>query len=348
MRNRLHQRFTSMRRMALLIAIPGVAVSTQAIAADITIGSPVNGSSIPSPVLIRAHNVGCDGLTPTSFGYSLDDSGSVVMGETPFDIDVTNDPIPAGTHTVHFKSWNSQGVCPVVSTTFRVTGTSGPYISPNAISSGDLDASDGWFEIHDGGTPGKSKGITKYPASSPLYDDAREFYMTYSDRAGERWATFVGVDRESLYFVLDTYVFLVDPAQVLNLELDINHTMANGETVLLATQCSGVTKSWEYGFTVGKLDHWWSTNLKCDPTTWAPNVWHHVQIGMHHDDNGVVTHDWVTLDGVYTPFENATREAAHFDEWAPGITNTQFQIEGTNSGTGSVTAYIHKLTVYRW
>src|SRR5882757_5048255 len=35
----------------------------------------------------------------------------------------------------------------------------------------------------------------------------------------------------------------------------------------------------------------------CDPRKWAPNVWHHILIGMHRDANGVVTHDWVNFDG---------------------------------------------------
>ena len=36
----------------------------------------------------------------------------------------------------------------------------------------------------------------------------------------------------------------------------------------------------------------------CDPRE-DPNVWHHIQIGMHRDANGVVTHDWVNFDGTH-------------------------------------------------
>jgi hypothetical protein len=69
---------------------------------------------------------------------------------------------------------------------------------------------------------------------------------------------------------------------------------------------------------------------------------------MHHDPTGIVTHDWVTLDGVTNNFEDATRQSSHFMDWQRGIVQTQFQIEGTNATTGTVTAYAHKLTVYRW
>jgi len=329
--------------ICLAIAAP------RANAANITVGSPVNGSNISSPVLIRAHNIGCNGLPPTAFGYSIDGSSGLVPGETAFDIDDPNDPIAAGTHTIYFKAWTTRGLCPVVSATFTVGATSVIGIPASAISSGDLDTSIGWYEGHDGGTPGKSTGSTAYPVITTVYDDARQFNMTYSDRAGERWATYVGADTRSTHFVLDTYVLLPNPSQVLNLEMDVDQTLANGNTVILGTQCSAVTTSWEYAWTVGPhLDHWWSTNLPCNPQLWAANVWHHIQIGMHHDSKGVVTHDWVTLDGVTNTFANGTRMSSHFAHWAPGVTNTQFQIEGSSPSTGTVTAYAHKLTIYRW
>lgn len=339
-------------RLPIRLAVPICALfCIQCFASDVTVGSPVNGARISSTVLIRAHNVGCDGHAPTSFGLSIDDAEGIVPGESAYDIDFMTPDIPAGTHTLYFKSTTSRGPCPVASTTFTVdekVDASSPLIPANAISSGDLDGSSKWTEEHDGGTPGKSKGSTSYPAKAPTYGDAREFYMTYSDEAGERWSNTFTKDAEATHFVLDTYVLLPNPSEVKNLELDINQVISDGETIILSTQCSGETGSWEYGDTVGKHDHWKSTNIKCDPKNWTANVWHHVQIGEHRDDNGFVTHDWVTVDGNYNAFENATLESAHFLDWGAGDINTQFQIEGASAGSGSVTAYIHKFTVYRW
>ena len=73
-----------------------------------------------------------------------------------------------------------------------------------------------------------------------------------------------------------------------------------------------------------------------------------MQIGLHHDENGVVTHDWVNLDGAHSVFEGTTRLSAHSLGWGAGDIDVQYQIEGANSGSGSVTSYIHKMTVYRW
>jgi hypothetical protein len=350
-------RLAATRGLALfiLIALGGAVLCRPAWASDITVASPLNGSRVSSPVLIRAHNVGCEGVPPSAFGYSIDNATALVRGETAYDIDVTKQAIAAGTHIVHFKSWTSRGACPVVNTQFTVGAGSPPppssspsySIPANAVSSGDLDGKGPWGQTHDGGTPGSSRGSSVYPATTPLYDDARKFYMTYSDRGGERWNLSVGKSATATHFVLDTYVFFPNPSEVLNLELDINQVMANGETVILGTQCSGVTGTWESGYTSGKYDHWWSSSIKCNPAKWTANAWHHVQIGMHRDSNGVVTHDWVNLDGTQHAW-GYTHESAHFLGWAPGVIDVQYQIEGSSKGSGSVTSYIHKLTIYRW
>jgi hypothetical protein len=329
----------------------GAMLTLPALASDITVGSPLSGTQVSSPVLIRAHNIGCDGVPPTSFGYSIDSTTGLVLGATPYDIDVTAQAIPAGTHTVHFKSWTSRGECPTVNTTFKVSGAIANQASTGipsfAISSGDLDGSGGWTEQHDGGTPGTSRGSTVYPASTPLYDDARKFYMTYTDEAGERWSNTFTRDPNAVYFVLDTYIYLPNPSEVKNIEMDINQVIADGETIILSTQCSGEIGVWESGYTEGAHDHWKSSKIKCNPKDWAANVWHHVQIGEHREANGIVSHDWVNLDGTHYVW-GEVQLSAHFLDWGAGDLNTQFQIEGASSGSGTATAYIHKFTIYRW
>jgi hypothetical protein len=353
-----HLRVRATRGLALfmLAALGGTVLCRAALASDITIANPVSGTHVSSPVWIRAHNIGCDSVPPTAFAYSIDNSTAMVRGETAYDIDVTGQVIAAGTHAIHFKSWTARGACSVVSTAFTVGSASTPSapgtpatygIAANAISSGDLDGKTTWGQIHDGGTPGTSRGSSVYPATTPLYDDARKFYMTYTDHAGERWNLDFGKDAKSTYFVLDTYVYLPNPSEVLNLEMDINQVTANGETVILSTQCAGTTGTWEAGYTSGKYDHWWSSSIKCNPKSWSANVWHHIQIGMHREPNGVVSHDWVNFDGTHHTW-GYVRESAHFLGWAPATVNVQFQIEGANSSSGSVMSYIHKLTIYRW
>lgn len=395
-------------RLFALVAIAILSLCSPALASDITVASPLSGVPLTSPLWIRAHNVGCEGVPPVAFGYSIDDSTAYVPGESAYDVDAFGVVLSAGTHTVHFKSWTARGLCPVVDTRFTVAGfypssssvastsgspllafepspalatqvgsvfdrwpsppitspvsvtgsipTAAPSsspspagygIPPNATSFSDLDTRSGWNQVHDGGTPGTSRGSTVYPASTPLNDDAREFYMTYTDRAGERWSLVAGNTTAATHFVLDTYIYLPDPSQVMNLELDINQVTSNGQTVILGTQCAGIDGAWEAAYTSGKSDHWWASGIKCDPRTWSANTWHHVQIAMHRAANGVVVHDWVVLDGTLASW-GYTHESAHSLGWEPSLVTAQYQIEGNNKTSSSITTFIHEMTIYSW
>jgi hypothetical protein len=335
--------------------------STPALAANITVGSPVNGTNHTSPIWIRAHNIGCGGLAPTGFAYSVDSSSNLVRGVSNYDIDATKVGISAGTHTIHFKSWTSHGACPVVSTTFHVGGSSSgsassgsssgsastSSIPSNAIGSSNLDGKH-WISEHDAGTPGSSHGSTVYPATTPSYDDARKFYMTYSKHGGQRWHLSFARDASKTHFVYDTYVYITDPSQVANLELDMNQVMSNGKTVIFGTQCSTYSKSWEYTLYTDGHSHWKSSNIGCNPKTWKAKTWHHIQIASHRDSKGVVTYDWVNLDGAHHVFSNAKGNSARSMGWEKGTLLINFQIDGASTGSGSVTAYIHRLMVFRW
>jgi hypothetical protein len=342
----------------------GVVSAEAALASNITVASPVSGTSTQSPLWVRAHNVGCNGLTPTAFGYSVDNSGTTTMGVTPYDIDRTNVSIAGGTHTIHFKAWTSGGICPVVSTTFNVGGSStssGGSSSGGSTSSGgasasipsyarasaDLDVSNNWAYEHDAGTPGSARGSTVFPSTTPLYDNAREFYMTYSNRGGERWHNSFANDTSSTHFVMDTYVYVKDPSQLANLELDLNQVMSNGETVIYGTQCSVYSHTWEWTYYGGGSPHWHSSNISCNPRSWSANTWHHIQVGFHRDSSGTVTHDWVNFDGTHSTFSGATGWAAKSLGWARGDLLMNIQMDGYNS-SGSITAYFHKTMFYRW
>jgi hypothetical protein len=293
----------------------------------------------------------------------VDNSSTLVKGVTVYDID-TKATISGGTHTIHYKSWTSAGACPAVSTTFTVGGgstssgsssgsstssTSAAYSLPSyAVPSAALEAVGGWSSEHDGGTPGSSHGSMVYPTSISSYDYARKFYMTYYDHGGERWHVGFGNNASSANFVLDTYVYIVNPSQVQNLEMDLNQVMSDGKTVIFGTQCSSISKTWEYVIVYSGHPHWKPSNVGCNPLTWKANTWHHVQIGFHRNSYGVVTHDWVNLDGVHHVFSGTTYNAALSLGWAKGSLTTNFQIDGEYGGSGSVTAYVHKMTFYHW
>lgn len=172
--------------------------------------------------------------------------------------------------------------------------------------------------------------------------------MSYWHYGGEIYHLTFGNDRYATHFVYDTYIYLDDPTQVQNLELDINQVMPNGKTVIFGTQCSSISKTWDYAYQTSNKPHWHATNIPCNPRNWAAYKWHHVQIAMHRTSSGVVTHDWVSFDGATHYFDNATASAALSLGWSEGELILNVQVDGENSGSGSIKAYIDKLTVLRW
>jgi hypothetical protein len=234
----------------------------------------------------------------------------------------------------------------LVTTLVPPTGTS--RIPSNAISSGVLDGSPNWEWQHDPGTPGSSQGSSVYPATGLSSDNsAREYYMTYSGKSGELFHLSFGKDLNATHFVYDAYVYVDDPSQLANLEMDMNDVMSDGRTVILGTQCSSYSKSWEYTYYSAGF-HWHPSNIPCSPETWSAKTWHHIQIATQRDGNGVATYDWVNVDGVYTDFQNATVNSAESLGWAKGDLLINFQIDGSSAGSGSNTLYTDKLQVWRW
>ena len=361
--------FATRRLLASALAVLSAGFFAQAASAsNITIASPVNGATTKSPVWIRAHNIGCNGVKPTAFRFSIDNSSTSISGVTAYDIDVTHYAIPTGKHTIHFKAWSHGQLCPTVSSTITVTasgstsssgsGNSGQSTPPssggtsvsipeNALASADLDTSSNWQNEHDTATPGSSRGSTAFPATTPVYDDAREFYMTYTARGGERWHLSFAKDSTATHFVLDTYVYVVNPGDLANLELDLNQVIPDGRTVIYGTQCSTYSKSWEWTYYANGF-HWHSSNIPCNPLSWSAKTWHHIQLGFHRDSDGVVTHDWVSFDGVQTSFSGATGGSAKAMGWSKNTLLMNVQLDGSSKTSGSVTAYLHKTTFYRW
>jgi hypothetical protein len=80
----------------------------------------VNGSTVSTSVAVEAHATSCNGAPTTTFGFSIDDSTTLIDGESTTTIDTT-ETIAVGTHTIHFKAWSSKGACAVVNSTITVS-----------------------------------------------------------------------------------------------------------------------------------------------------------------------------------------------------------------------------------
>jgi hypothetical protein len=237
------------------------------------------------------------------------------------------------------------------------TGAALGQIPSNAMSSGYLNLSSDWLWEHDDGTPGTSTGQLTLGINTPSLDNqSAKFTMSYTNYGGERYHLFFASDTVATYFVYDTYVYLTDPSQVQNVEFDMNQVLATGETIIFATQCSSISGTWEYSYitggSTGGQPHWKPSNIACNPQNWAPRKWHHVQIQTHRSNTGdgdIVTHDWVKLDNAKAKnFNNAVAPSGLFLNWDIGRLLVNFQVDGANATSGSITGYFDEMQVYRW
>jgi len=165
--------------------------------------------------------------------------------------------------------------------------------------------------------------------SSSTRSAGRQFVTWYGDKGGQRYHLTFGKDPEATHFVYEANVYLVEPAEVENVEMDMNQVMSDGRTVIFGVQCAAHSKSWEYTYVDRSGTHWHPSNIHCNPHDWGTKKWHKIQIASHRDDGGNVTYDWVNFDGVYTDFENARVNAAQALRWTPGelLLNFQRQID---------------------
>jgi hypothetical protein len=220
---------------------------------------------------------------------------------------------------------------------------SGPVIPSNATPASELQALDTWQLKHDPGTPGTSVGSSGLVSAPSLSGNARQFNSNFTGTGGELFAVAYANDTAATNFVYDGWVWIEAGSSIANLEMDSNQVTANGQTVIYAFQCSSYSNTWEYS---GADGHWTSSGQSCNPMNWQTNTWHHIAIGYSRDDSGNVTYQSVWLDGTEQPI-NATVPSSYALGWQVGVVQTQFQLDGLGA-SGSITAYVDKLTIYRW
>jgi hypothetical protein len=309
--------------------------------AGVTVTAPTDGATVTSPFAIQAQAGTCNGAPVNAMAYSLDTNPDVLFsGKTSIR---TTASASNGAHILYVKAWAGSALCKK-QLNFTVSGTASPLIPPNAVAIKNIETLTNWKWVHDSGTPGSTTNDTSSVIAKPSRDGtARVFSFDYQNHGGERYSVDFGKDGTATHFVYDAWVNLANPSNVLNLELDMNQVLSDRRPVIFATQCSGVPKTWEY--TVA--GHWHPSNIPCNPATWTPNVWHHVQIASHRDSAGYVTYDWVSLDGVTSKFVGAAGDELRSITWAADALIINFQIEGVATN-GSIKAYADDITIWRW
>jgi hypothetical protein len=255
-----------------------------------------------------------------------------------------------GAHTLHVKSWGTQGASCVTDVAINVTSTQSNSAADNSTAVNQIQKAFPWKQIYDAATSGTSTGSMSLVGSPSLSGAARKFSMSYRNSAGERYWTSFGADTAAKNFLYDARIYIASPSSDIgNIEMDMNQVTGNGETVIYGFQCDGYTNTWDYTKNAGSpgypIDQWVHSSLPCNPRNWATGVWHHVQIAYSRDNSGNVTYKYVTFDGVQK-WLNETVPCSFALGWSSTLL-TNFQIDGLG-GYGSATVYVDNLTISRW
>lgn len=321
--------------------------------AGVVVNNPSSGS-VSSTFKLDAYSTSCGSQPVGAMGYSFDDSSNTtIVDAQSIDKSISS---ATGSHVLHVKAWGQEGSSCVTDVSINVTssGTSANSVSVSipsyATSVSDIQVLS-WNHQHDTGGSGSASGYTDLVTSPSLYGTTRRTVTYFSNNGDERYSTVFSDNSSAKNFFYDGWVYLTSSSNMLaNLELDVNQTMPNGETMFAGVQCDGWTGNWAYTSNVGSVNSprmsWIKkSGTSCNPQNWSQYTWHHVQFSLSRDNSGNITYHSVWLDGVETSL-NATVFGAANDGWDPAV-NTQFQIDGYGS-SGHVTAYLDHLKISMW
>ncbi len=325
-------------------------LSTASGLATVIVTSPGSGADVASPFNISANASTCSSQAVVSMGYSLDNStDTTVVSGTSLNARAS---AGSGPHTLHLKAWGNQGAGCVTDLAITIMGAATASVVPSSsASNSNIESLSNWVEAFDSSTGiGSAQGSMSIVSSPSQNGHARQFVTNFGNSGGERYSVLFGDDESSTNFFYDTWVYLNGTSNTIaNLEMDLNQTMANGQTALFGFQCDGYTSTWDYtenaGSPTAPNDEWVHSSAYCNPRTWSINTWHHVQVYYSRDDSGNITYHSVWLDGAQSNI-NSTVNSAFALGWAPALL-TDFQVDGLGS-SGTPTVYVDNMTITRW
>lgn len=331
------------------------ASSSSSSSSSVSVGSPSKNQSVTSPFSIIASASSCSSQSVSSMGYSLDNSSDTTMFHGDASI-ATKASASAGSHTVHVKAWGNKGaVCSaaIPITVTKVTGdvaSDTSVVPDNATSVSSIEVLGGWNGKNDSGANGSSSGKTSIVGSPSHSGSSRKFVTSYKNSGAERYSVSFGDNRSATHFFYDAWVYPTSSAdKITNLEMDVNQTMPNGQTVIFGVQCDGNSGKWAYTENTGTASHpkgkWASSSAKCNIVNWSKDKWHHVQISYSRTSGGHITYNAVWLDGVKSTI-NKTVFGARALGWGSTL-STNFQVDGKGS-SGTSTIYLDSLKISRW
>lgn len=113
------------------ITVSSSSTATSATAEGITVTSPGNGATVPSPFTLDASATDCSSQPVSAMGYSLDtSSNTATVNGTSVAASIT---ASAGAHTLHVKSWGSGTSC-VANIAINVSGSGSTTTTASGVT----------------------------------------------------------------------------------------------------------------------------------------------------------------------------------------------------------------------
>jgi hypothetical protein len=210
--------------------------------ANVTVSSPASGAQVTSPFAFIATASPCSSQPVGSIGYSFDNSSVTTMIKgTSVSAQIVG---PSGVHMLHVKSWGNKGAAcvtnvPISISAKTVTQSVPPVVPANAIAVKGIHTLGNWKGVFDTGTNGSADGVMTMVPNPAVSGNARQFATTYTNHGGVRYSVSFDHDRVSTNFLYDGWIYIQSPnTSIAILELDMNQTMTNGDTVIFGSSAT--------------------------------------------------------------------------------------------------------------
>src|SRR6185437_16593694 len=151
----------------------------------------------------------------------------------------------AGQHTLYVKSWGNAGASCYTQVNVVVTNSnsaSTEIVPQNAVSVSNIQNTGSWQMNHDPATGSSASGNMGIVPNPSITGNARQFDTSFGNYGGEIYYVNWGNDPNPSNFFYDGWVYMTSSASnILNLELDMNQVLPNGDTVIYGFQCDGAS-----------------------------------------------------------------------------------------------------------
>ena len=336
-----------MKYYALLAAgLVSLSLAAQA-SPSVHVTTPTNNQQVGMPFNLVANATGT--YTIVAWHVYIDSVDSYQAGQTN-SINPTFS-VPAGTHQVVTRAWDSTGAYGDVWETITVTGGGGgggnglPQPPPGATVINHIEDRNGWNSCHDPGCAGGSGSGSYWMAQhqgNPSRDGSSTEFFNSGVWANALWWNKVGANNSARNFEWDFWFQLDNASQSAGQALEFDaFQFVGGYNYMIGTQCNygaGVWDTWDEA-----SGHWMHTTISCP--RFSPNTWHHVQWYMTtNTSNHSYKYVQLIVDG-HSYNVNITRYAKYL-AWGDNI-GVQWQLDVNASGQG-YHEWIDQATLTYW